>query len=167
MRLAAFAAVVLAALLALGGAAHARKTPPTTDSESAPQAVEARPLAEIALYPERDASAQVVALNESRIAAEISGRIEEIAVEPGQTVERGALIARIDCRDYALARDQARAARAATRSRLVLAIQQLDQARALQAKGFVSNDALAFPLGRGRDVRTVAEGDDREDVGGQ
>lgn len=140
------AAFILAALLALGGAAQARKTLPVAESAStrqAAQALEVRPLAEIALYPERDASAQVVALNESRIAAEISGRIEAIAVEPGQTIERGALIARIDCRDYALARDQARAAHAATHARLALAIQQLDQARALQAKGFVSNEALA------------------------
>jgi len=140
-----FAAIFLAALLAIGDAAHARKTLPTADAASRPQAavaVEARPLAEIALYPERDASAQVVALNESRIAAEISGRIETIAVEPGQTVERGALIARIDCRDYALARDQARAALAAANSRLALARQQLGQAQALQVKGFVSKEAL-------------------------
>jgi len=84
-----FAAIILAASLALGGAAQARKTLPTADSASPPpavQGIEARPLAEIALYPERDASASVVALNESRIAAEISGRIEEIAVEPGQTI---------------------------------------------------------------------------------
>jgi RND family efflux transporter MFP subunit len=140
-----FAAIILAASLALGGAAQARKTLPTADSASNPpaaQAIEARALADIALYPERDASASVVALNESRIAAEIAGRIEAIAVEPGQTIGRGALIARIDCRDYALAADQARAARAATHSRLALAVQQLDQARALHAKGFVSKEAL-------------------------
>jgi RND family efflux transporter MFP subunit len=138
-----FAAIVFAALLALGSAAHAGKTLPTTaDPASARQAVEARRLDAIALYPQRDASAQVVALNEARIAAEISGRIEALAVEAGQTIAHGALVARIDCRDYQLARDQAQAARAAADSRLVLAMQQLDQARALQAKGFVSKEAL-------------------------
>jgi RND family efflux transporter MFP subunit len=143
------AAILLAAGLALGGAALARETKPATRAASASplaqsaQSVEARPLAEIALYPERDASAQVVALNEARIASEIAGRIEAIAVESGQTVERGALIARLDCRDHLLARDQAHAALAAADSRLVLAVQQLDQARALQDKGFVSQDALA------------------------
>ena len=139
------AAIFFAAVLALGNAAHARKTlpaAPAASTESA-QGVEARPLKAIALYPERDASAQVVALNEARIAAEISGRIEAIAVEVGQTVERGALIARIDCRDHLLARDQARAALAAADSRLALALQQLGQAQALQAKGFVSQEALA------------------------
>jgi len=139
------AAILLAAGLALDGAAHARETKPDTRAASASpsvQLVEARPLSDIALYPERDASAQVVALNEARIAAEIAGRIEAIAVESGQTVERGALIARLDCRDHLLASDQARAALAAAESRLALAAQQLDQAQALQAKGFVSRDAL-------------------------
>lgn len=138
------AAILFAAMLALGNAAQARKTLPAAPAASTveTQGVEARPLKAIALYPERDASAQVVALNEARIAAEIPGRIEAIAVEAGQTVERGALIARIDCRDHQLARDQARAALAAADSRLALALQQLGQAQALQAKGFVSRDAL-------------------------
>jgi RND family efflux transporter MFP subunit len=140
------AAILFAAVLALGNVpqAHARKTlPAEADAHAAPQAVEARPLTQVALYPERHASAQVVALNEARIAAEISGRIEALAVEAGQTIARGALIARIDCRDYELAREQARAALAAAESRLALANQQLGQARALQAKGFVSIEALA------------------------
>jgi RND family efflux transporter MFP subunit len=137
-------AILFAALLALGNAAHARKTLPTAaDASAAAQAVVARPLEAVALYPQRDASAQVVALNEARIAAEISGRIEALAVEAGQTIARGALIAQIDCRDYLLARDQAQAALAAADARLALANQQLDQARALQAKGFVSKEALA------------------------
>jgi len=132
-----FAAILFAAMVVLGDVTGA------ADAQSAAQAVEARPLSAVALYPERNASAQVVALNEARVAAEISGRIEALAVEAGQTVERGALIARIDCRDYLLAQDQARAAVAAAESRLALANQQLDQARALQAKGFVSKEALA------------------------
>jgi len=139
-----FAAILFAALLTLGNTAYARKTLPAIgDPTAAPQAVEARPLKAVALYPGREASAQVVALNEARIAAEISGRIEALAVEAGQTIARGALIAQIDCRDYQLARDQAQAARAAADSRLALANQQLDQARALQDRGFVSKEALA------------------------
>ncbi|MGW8270949.1 MAG: efflux RND transporter periplasmic adaptor subunit [Burkholderiales bacterium] len=141
-----FAAILFAATLMLGNVAHlahAGNTPPDAADRSAAQAVEVRPLSAVALYPERHASAQVVALNEARVAAEISGRIETLAVEAGQTIERGALIARIDCRDYLLAQDQARAAVAAAESRLALANQQLGQARALQAKGFVSKEALS------------------------
>ena len=108
-----------------------------------PPAVAVKPLAEVALHPERDAAAQAVSLNESRIAAEIAGRIEAVPVEVGQLLENGAVIARIDCRDHELARDRARAALAAVRSRLALAEQQLGRARELAATGFLSDDALA------------------------
>jgi len=105
-------------------------------------AVATRTLAEVALYPQREASAQAVARNESRIAAEIAARIAEIPVEVGQTVARGAVVARLDCRDQALARERAKAALAAARSRLALAEQQLARARGLVAKGFISREAL-------------------------
>lgn len=105
-------------------------------------AVATKTLAEVALYPQREASAQAVARNESRIAAEIAARIAEIPVEVGQTVARGAVVARLDCRDQELARERAKAALAAARSRLALAEQQLGRARGLVAKGFISRDAL-------------------------
>ncbi|MDH3319802.1 MAG: efflux RND transporter periplasmic adaptor subunit, partial [Betaproteobacteria bacterium] len=106
-------------------------------------AASVKPLAAVAIYPERDAAAQVVSLNESRIAAEIAGRIESVPVEVGHLLERGAVIARIDCRDYELSRQRASAAIAAVRSRLALAEQQLGRARELSAQGFISEDALA------------------------
>jgi len=105
-------------------------------------AVTVKPLAAVAIQPERDAAAQVVSLNESRIAAEIAGRLEAVPVEVGQRLERGALVARIDCRDHALARRRAGAALAAVRARLALAEQQLARARELSAQGFISEDAL-------------------------
>jgi RND family efflux transporter MFP subunit len=108
-----------------------------------PAAVAVKSLAEAAIYPERDASAQVVSLNESRIAAEIAGRIEAVPVEVGQRIERGAVVARIDCRDHELVRERAAAALSAARSRLTLADQQLARARELQARGFFAEEALA------------------------
>ena len=124
---------ILLALLALAPPSQAQEPPAAT----------VKPLAEVALYPERDAAAQVVSLNESRIAAEIAGRIVAVPVEVGQRIERGALVARIDCRDHELARERASAALAAVRSRLALAEQQLGRARELSARGFISEDALA------------------------
>lgn len=123
--------MMLAALLSSAAAAQA------------PPAATVKPLAEVAIYPERDAAAQVVSLNESRIAAEIAGRIEAVPVEVGQRIERGALIARIDCRDHDLARARAAAVLTAARSRLALADQQLARARELQAQGFFAEEALA------------------------
>lgn len=102
-----------------------------------------KPLREFAVYPERDAPAQVVSLNESRLAAEISARIEALPVEIGQTLARGALVARLDCRDYELARDRAQATLEASRARARLAEQQLARAQELQKQNFFSREALA------------------------
>lgn len=113
--------ILVAALVA--PPAHARKnlSPPP----QAAVAIESKRFGEIALYPEREASAQAVALNESRISAELAARLEAIPVEVGQVVPRGAVLARLDCRDQELARERAdaRAPRAAppTGARLTMA----------------------------------------------
>jgi RND family efflux transporter MFP subunit len=122
--------LLLAGLVAAGAAAQN------------PQIV-ARPLSDVALYPQRDAPAQAVPLNESRIAAEVSARIEALPVEVGQVIARGAVIARLDCRDSELALERARAAYAAAKSREELAEQQLRRARDLAERGFFSKEALA------------------------
>jgi RND family efflux transporter MFP subunit len=103
---------------------------------------EAKPLREIAVYPERSAQAQVVSLNESRIAAELSARIVKLAVEPGQRIARGALIAQLDCRDYDLATERAQAAKAASQARAKLADLQYARAQKLTAEGFISRDGM-------------------------
>lgn len=137
----AFAVLVL---LALTGPAHARDPAVAAPSAAGtPGATTLRPLAEVALYPLREAAAEVVALNESRIATEIAGRIELLAVEVGQTIARGALVARIDCRDHELTRERARAVLEAAQARAALAQAQLARARTLQKQGFFSPEALA------------------------
>jgi RND family efflux transporter MFP subunit len=103
---------------------------------------EAKPLREIAVFPERSAQAQVVSLNESRIAAELTARIVKLAVEPGQRIARGALIAQLDCRDYDLATERAEAAKAASLARARLADLQYVRAQKLTAEGFISREAL-------------------------
>lgn len=112
------------------------------DSAAAPGVV-IKPLSEVAIHPEREAAAQVVSLNESRIAAEISGRIEAIPVQVGARVARGAVLARIECRDYELARERASANIKAARARLDLAKQQRARAQELGARGFYSKEALS------------------------
>ena len=103
---------------------------------------EAKPLREVALYPERSAQAQVLSLNESRIASELVARIVSLAVEPGQRIARGALIAQLDCRDYDLAAERASAAKAASAARARLADLQYSRTQKLAAEGFVSKEAL-------------------------
>jgi len=49
------------------------------------------------LYPERNASAQVVALNKSNIPAEISALLTKLTVNVGDEVKQGQLLAQLDC----------------------------------------------------------------------
>ncbi len=117
---------------------------------------EAKPLREIAIHPERRAQAQVVSLNESKLAAELSARIVSLPLEPGQRVARGALLARLDCGDYDLAVERAQAALRASEAKARLAVLQYERTRKLAAENFVSRDAL--------DVRAAEQDASRAEV---
>jgi RND family efflux transporter MFP subunit len=107
-----------------------------------PVPVKTRPLSELALYPQREASAQAVSLNLARIAAELSARIDSIPVEPGQRIAKGAVVARLDCADAQIAAQRAEAALESSRARLKLGQLQLQRSTELAAKNFISSDAL-------------------------
>ncbi|MBI2960940.1 MAG: efflux RND transporter periplasmic adaptor subunit [Betaproteobacteria bacterium] len=109
----------------------------------APVTVSAKRFGEIALHPQRSAAAGAVSANESRVAAEVAAVIVEIPVEVGQVIAKGAVVARLEARDYELAAERARAALQSAQARLALAEQQERRARELFAKGFISKDALA------------------------
>jgi RND family efflux transporter MFP subunit len=49
------------------------------------------------IYPERNAAAQVVALNQSNIPAEISALLKKLRVNVGDNVQQGQLLAELDC----------------------------------------------------------------------
>lgn len=102
----------------------------------------ARPLAEVAVFPEFRAPASVVSLNESRISAELSGRIEALPARVGQAVAKGAELARLDAAAYRIDADRAAAQVELYANRLRLAEAQLGQSRQLAERGFVSADAL-------------------------
>ncbi|MEW6678947.1 MAG: efflux RND transporter periplasmic adaptor subunit [Pseudomonadota bacterium] len=103
---------------------------------------ESRPLADLAVYPARSAQAQVVSLNESRVAAEIAAPILRLVPEPGQVLAKGALLAELDCRDYKLAAESAQAALAAAQAQARLAGQQRERAVQLAQQNFISRDLL-------------------------
>jgi RND family efflux transporter MFP subunit len=104
--------------------------------------VSTQPLSAIALRPERDAPAQVISANESRLSAEISARIVALPVDVGQVVARGALVAKLDDRDVQLDIQRAAASLDQARARMSQAKAQLDRARRLQAENFLSPEAL-------------------------
>ena len=103
---------------------------------------EAKSLADIAVYPTRSAQAQVVSLNESQVAAEISAIIQRLPPEPGQTLAKGAVLAELDCRDYQLTTESAKAALVAAEAQARLAEQQHRRAVELAKEKFISKDLL-------------------------
>ena len=105
-------------------------------------AVKTRPLSELAIYPQREASAQVVSLNLAKLSAELAARIDRIPVEPGQRIAKGAVVAQLDCADTQIAAQRAQAALASSQARLQLARLQLQRSTELAAKNFISSDAL-------------------------
>ncbi|NIO41723.1 MAG: efflux RND transporter periplasmic adaptor subunit [Burkholderiales bacterium] len=97
---------------------------------------------DVAIYPQREAFATVISLNDSRIAAEVTARIVEIPVEVGQVVPKDAILARLDSRDYVLAVERAAATLESARSANELAKQQLERAQKLVEEGFLSPESL-------------------------
>lgn len=103
-----------------------------------PVQVQSQALSEIAIHPQREASAQAVSLNLARLSAELAARIDSIPVEPGQRIARGAIVARLDCADIQIAAQRAQATLESSRARLRLAQQQLQRSAELAAQNFIS-----------------------------
>ena len=121
-------------LVVVAGAAAAQ--------QPAPPAVTAQAFEQLAIHPLREAPATALSLNESRIAAEVTARIDALPAEVGQVVAKGAVLARLEARDYELAVQRARAASESAQARLSLSETQLKRARELKAQNFISQDAL-------------------------
>lgn len=142
------ALAVLALLLALTSApstAQSTNAAPPAGAEAAGTArssVETSLLEQVWLLPKREAPADVVARNESRLSAEVTGTLQRWGADVGASVKRGELLAQIDPRDYELAVQRAQANLNASQSRLKLAQAQLQRSRDLVAQGFFSQEAL-------------------------
>lgn len=79
---------------------------------------------------------------ESRLGFRVGGKIVERAVEPGQRVKAGQLLARLDARDFRLAADAASAQVAAALAQRDLAAADWRRYSALREKGFISSAEL-------------------------
>lgn len=113
-------------------------------AQQSPQAAEVTAMAfkEIALHPLREAPAQALSLNESRLSAEVTATVTEVAFDVGQVAPKGAVLIRLDARDHALGVARAQAALESSRARAKLAEQQLNRARELARQNFYSAEAL-------------------------
>lgn len=101
-----------------------------------------RPLSTIALHPEFRAPAAVHPREEASLAAEVAARVVALPVREGEAAVRGAELARLDDAAYRIERERSRAQLVLVERRIGLARAQLEQARALAARGFISADGL-------------------------
>jgi len=136
----------LVAWRALTGDARAA---PRAPARGAPVAVEVSPVRKEAVRDTRSFTGTLEARSRFVVAPKAAGRLRKLAVDIGDTVRRGALVALVEDDEYALAVEQAsaelRVAEAnaeESRSALEAARRELDRVRALQAKRIASEADL-------------------------
>jgi RND family efflux transporter MFP subunit len=104
--------------------------------------IETKTLSDIVIYPQHSVSAEVIAQNQARISAQVSGVVKAWQVDVGDVVNKGATLAEIDDTDWKLARDLARAQLTTAQAQLALAERQWKRSQELSAQGFYSPEAL-------------------------
>ncbi|MEZ5478487.1 MAG: HlyD family efflux transporter periplasmic adaptor subunit [Thiolinea sp.] len=104
----------LPGLLVLGGLL-AFIVAPNSLAQEVEQGAETAPLAEFDRPTRPDLSgslgvpAGIISLQDSLVSAEIAANIEQIGFDVGDRVERGAALARLDCREFTIREEQAQA----------------------------------------------------------
>lgn len=112
----------------------------TTDQFAVPVTVDS--FASLAFHPEKSAPATVVTLNNATISAEISGLLREINPQVGDRVDKGDVVARIDCRDANVELERASAALKATIAQHEYNKSRLASARKLAVSNNISSDEM-------------------------
>lgn len=97
-------------------------------------------IGETRIYPEESAPATTLSLNDSRISAETSGRIQVLQVRVGDRVNAGDLLGELDCRDNQLRLRQAGAAVTVAQAQLTLANRQIERTRSLHKDRNISEE---------------------------
>jgi len=106
--------------------------------------IEATPMERVMSFPTREAFAEVVSLNESRLAAEAAGVVRQWHADVGASVKSGDPLLSLDDRDAKLALAQAKAATGAMQARLELAQSHANRAKDLSSTGFVSKEVVSL-----------------------
>lgn len=129
-----FALIVSAALLA-GCSKPAEQAQPV-------RAVRTLVLSDTGGSLQREFSAEIRARTESRLSFRVNGKVTRRAVDLGQRVQAGQLLAQVDAQDLRLGEDAARAALAAAEAQATQAASDLRRFKDLRAQGFISEAEL-------------------------
>ncbi|MDO5290993.1 MAG: efflux RND transporter periplasmic adaptor subunit [Pseudomonadota bacterium] len=122
-------------VLALAGLAACSKAPPP---EEPVRAVKLVTVTQGVAERRHEYAAEVRARVESRLGFRVAGKITRRAVEPGQRVRRGEVLAQLDARDYQLAATAAQAQVNAAVTQRDLAAAELKRYQGLREQGFIS-----------------------------
>ena len=104
--------------------------------------VKAAKVSEVAIYPEHSAPASIISMNESIISAQIAARVDALLVRVGDIVEKGGVLAQLDCTDYVLSRRESLARLQVLETRQDLAKRRLERTRQLTIKQSVAEEIL-------------------------
>lgn len=102
----------------------------------------AKSLSELQIDIVYSAAAEAVSLQSTTISAEIEARVVDIQAQTADEVPADSTLVHLDCRDYELQLQQARAEANAARAQLKLAQQRLNRTTALIDRKHVSQDVL-------------------------
>ncbi|TNF91790.1 MAG: efflux RND transporter periplasmic adaptor subunit [Gammaproteobacteria bacterium] len=102
--------------------------------------VSAKSYDKLAVFPQSDAPATVVSLNDTDVAARIPAIVSAIDVRVAQRVKAGDVLLKLDCSDHELSMREAKAAINNNLARQELAEYQLQRAKKLQKQSHVSEE---------------------------
>jgi RND family efflux transporter MFP subunit len=142
--------IVAAALLLAGGGVLAMHAGDPAEAEASRQLAVGRPVLVATVAPATRPTSTytgvVAARTDSGLGFRVGGKIVERAVSVGDRVKVGQLIARLDDTDLKLAENSAKAAVASARTRRDVARDNLERAKPLLAKQYISQAAYDIRL---------------------
>ena len=104
--------------------------------------VTAKTVEQLAFYPVKSAPAKVITLNHAKIPAQVSGIIERFNHRGGDTVQKGDIIARLDCQDITLTLARLKADVKQSQVRQAFNRREMDRAVKLKKNKSVSESEL-------------------------
>ncbi|MEM1261532.1 MAG: efflux RND transporter periplasmic adaptor subunit [Pseudomonadota bacterium] len=105
-------------------------------------AVTTTTIADVVVADRRVASAEVAPRHRAILAAELTGRIVNVAVDTGDTIRKGDVLLRIDPTNYELALRRAEADLRGTEAEIERAKSRLERIEALAKRDYASDDEL-------------------------
>lgn len=116
-----------------------------------PTQVTTQPLQELVIYPETRLAATAQSLNDSRLSAEVSAPVRQIAVRVGDIVDTGSLLVRLDAATFELVLQQEEA-----RLRSLEARHALAEFQARRYADLAKQNAISDELRRQRDAEAAS-----------